>query len=189
MWPRAPGSGRSLDGERCSTWTTTATVTWICSSPTTSVLLRARTSARREQQLQLERAPGRLRAARAAVGTVFLLLRNNGDGTFTDVSQVVFRYSSYGMTVAAPTWMKMGGRTSTWPAAQMPSLNCLNNRDGTFRRGVARRRLAGDDGEQAGMGVAIGSYDLDGHLDQMKTHFADDASGLSHNDGTEISTT
>jgi hypothetical protein len=37
--------------------------------------------------------------------------------------------------------------------------------------------------EQAGMGVGVGDYDLDGHLDLFKTHFADDANGLYHNDG------
>ena len=37
--------------------------------------------------------------------------------------------------------------------------------------------------EQAGMGVGIGDYDLDGHLDIFKTHFADDTSVLYHNDG------
>src|SRR4029450_11520590 len=34
------------------------------------------------------------------------------------------------------------------------------------------------------MGIGIGGYDLDGHLDLFKTHFADDANGLYHNDGT-----
>jgi hypothetical protein len=33
------------------------------------------------------------------------------------------------------------------------------------------------------MGIGIGDYDLDGHLDIFKTHFADDANGLYHNDG------
>ena len=35
-----------------------------------------------------------------------------------------------------------------------------------------------------GWGWAIGDYDLDGHLDLFKTHFADDANGLYRNDGT-----
>jgi hypothetical protein len=34
------------------------------------------------------------------------------------------------------------------------------------------------------MGIGIGDYDLDGHLDLFKTHFADDANGLYRNDGT-----
>ncbi len=33
------------------------------------------------------------------------------------------------------------------------------------------------------MGVGVGDYDLDGHLDIFKTHFADDANILYHNDG------
>src|SRR5204862_3552608 len=66
-----------------------------------------------------------------------------------------------------------------------PSLLFMNNRVGTFReegvvRGVA---LSDDRTEQAGMGVGIGDYDLDGHLDLFKTHFADDANVLYRNDG------
>jgi hypothetical protein len=61
----------------------------------------------------------------------------------------------------------------------------MNNHDGTFREeGVLRGVALSDDGmEQAGMGVAVGDFDLDGHLDMFKTHFAEDANGLYHNDG------
>jgi len=61
----------------------------------------------------------------------------------------------------------------------------MNNHDGTFREeGVLRGVALSDDGEeQAGMGVGVGDYDLDGHLDLFKTHFADDANVLYHNDG------
>jgi hypothetical protein len=67
-----------------------------------------------------------------------------------------------------------------------PSLLFMNNHDGTFREeGVLRGVALSDDGaEQAGMGVGAGDYDLDGHLDLFKTHFADDASGLYKTDGT-----
>ena len=66
-----------------------------------------------------------------------------------------------------------------------PSLLFMNNHDGTFREeGVIRGVALSDDGmEQAGMGVGVGDYDLDGHLDIFKTHFADDANILYHNDG------
>jgi len=37
--------------------------------------------------------------------------------------------------------------------------------------------------EQAGMGVAVGDYDLDGRLDLFKTHFADDTNVLYRNVG------
>jgi enediyne biosynthesis protein E4 len=47
-------------------------------------------------------------------------------------------------------------------------------------RGVA---LNEDGMEQAGMGIGIGDYNLDGHLDLYKTHFADDSNILYKNDG------
>ena len=43
-----------------------------------------------------------------------------------------------------------------------------------LERGVA---LSEDGMEQAGMGVGIGDYDLDGKIDIFKTHFADDTDG------------
>jgi hypothetical protein len=117
------------------------------------------------------------------------LYRNNGDGTFTDVSReagISDATKSYGMTVVAADLDEDGWPDIYVACDSTPSLLFMNNRDGTFReegvlRGVA---LSEDGGEQAGMGVGIGDYDLDGHLDLFKTHFADDANGLYHNDGT-----
>jgi enediyne biosynthesis protein E4 len=62
----------------------------------------------------------------------------------------------------------------------------MNTGKNTFNEeGVLRGVALSDDGmEQAGMGIGIGDYDLDGHLDIFKTHFAEDTSGLYHNDGT-----
>jgi enediyne biosynthesis protein E4 len=61
----------------------------------------------------------------------------------------------------------------------------MNNHDGTFREeGEERGAGLSDDGqEQAGMGVGIGDYNLDGHLDLFKGHFSDDTSALYRNDG------
>ena len=66
-----------------------------------------------------------------------------------------------------------------------PSLLFMNNKDGTFREeGVIRGVALSEDGqEQAGMGIGVGDYDLDGHLDLFKTHFTEDTNGLYHNDG------
>ena len=116
------------------------------------------------------------------------LYRNNGDGTFTDVSQkagIAGATGSYGMTVVA-TDLDEDGWTDIFVACDStPSLLFMNNHDGTFREeGVLRGVALSDDGmEQAGMGVGVGDYDLDGHLDLFKTHFAEDANGLYHNDG------
>jgi hypothetical protein len=116
------------------------------------------------------------------------LYRNNGDGTFTDVSQkagIAGATESYGMTVVAADLDEDGWPDIYVACDSTPSLLFMNNHDGTFReegvvRGVA---LSNDGAEQAGMGVGLGDFDLDGHLDIFKTHFADDANGLFHNDG------
>jgi hypothetical protein len=116
------------------------------------------------------------------------LYKNNGDGTFTDVSQrsgIAKATQTYGMTAVTADLDEDG-----WPDIYVAcdstrSLLFMNNHDGTFREeGVLRGVALSDDGEeQAGMGIGVGDYDLDGHLDLFKTHFADDANALYHNDG------
>jgi len=116
------------------------------------------------------------------------LYRNNGDGTFTEVSQqsgIANATGCYGMTVVAADLDEDGWTDIFVACDSTPSLLFMNNHDGTFREeGVLRGVALSDDGmEQAGMGVGVGDYDLDGHLDLFKTHFADDANGIYHNDG------
>jgi len=116
------------------------------------------------------------------------LYRNNGDGTFADVSQqagIARATESYGMTVVTADLDEDGWPDIYVACDSTPSLLFMNNHDGTFREeGVVRGVALSDDGaEQAGMGLGVGDYDLDGHLDLFKTHFADDANGLYHNDG------
>lgn len=116
------------------------------------------------------------------------LYRNNGDGTFTDVSKqagIAQAASSYGLTVVTADFDEDG-----WPDIYVacdatPSLLFMNNHDGTFREeGVLRGAALNADGmAQAGMGVGVGDYNLDGHLDIFKTHFADDRNILYRNDG------
>ena len=117
------------------------------------------------------------------------LYRNNGNGTFTDVSQqagIAKATESYGMTVVAADFDEDGWPDIFVACDSTPSLLFMNNHDGTFREeGVVRGVSLSDDGmEQAGMGVGVGDYDLDGHLDLFKTHFTEDANGLYHNDGS-----
>jgi hypothetical protein len=116
------------------------------------------------------------------------LYHNNGDGTFTDVTEhagMGRAAPSYGMTVVAADFDEDGWPDIYVACDSTPSLLFVNNHDGTFREeGVLRGAALSDDGmEQAGMGLGIGDYDLDGHLDLFKTHFADDANILYHNDG------
>ena len=116
------------------------------------------------------------------------LYRNNGDGTFTDVTKQAgldTLTENYGMTVVAADFDNDGWPDIYVACDSTPSLLLMNNHDGTFREeGVARGVALSDDGmEQAGMGVGIGDYNLDGALDIFKTHFADDTNGLYRNDG------
>jgi len=116
------------------------------------------------------------------------LYRNNGDGTFTDVSKlsgISAARGSYGLTALAFDADEDGWQDILVACDATPSLLLLNNRDGTFReeallRGVA---LSGDGQALGGMGIAAGDYNLDGHLDVVRTHFQRQATGLYRNNG------
>jgi len=116
------------------------------------------------------------------------LYRNNGDGSFTDVSVpsgIDAISSSYGMTAVA-----FDADEDGWPdifvaCDSTPSLLFMNNHDGTFREEALVRGLAvsGDGQELGGMGVGLGDYNLDGHTDVFKTHFQLQPSGLYRSTG------
>jgi hypothetical protein len=116
------------------------------------------------------------------------LVHNNGDGTFTDVSRqsgVAAAARSYPMTAVAADYDNDGWPDIYVACDSTPSWLFRNQHDGTFREEALERGVAlSEDGiEQAGMGIAVGDYDLDGNLDIFKTHFADDTNVLYRNDG------
>jgi hypothetical protein len=118
------------------------------------------------------------------------LYHNNGDGTFTDVTEKmgIDPKAYYGLGVI---WADYDG--DGWPDIYVandssPSLLYHNNEGKSFTEvgleaGVA---LSSDGREQAGMGVDFGDYDNDGWPDLVKTNFSDDTNNLYHNygDGT-----
>ncbi|MEZ5397481.1 MAG: CRTAC1 family protein [Bryobacterales bacterium] len=117
------------------------------------------------------------------------LFRNRGDGTFEDVSVasgVASAKGTYGMTVAAADFDGDGWPDLYVACDSTPSLLFLNNHDGTFREeGLERGAALSEDGmEQAGMGLGVGDFDLDGDLDIFKTNFSDDTDVLYRNDGS-----
>jgi hypothetical protein len=117
-----------------------------------------------------------------------VLYHNNGDGTFTDVSEKSGIFSAsgtYGLGVLASDLDNDG-----WPDLYVaddstPSVLYHNKKNGTFvdiatEAGCA---LSADGKPQAGMGISAGDYDLDGNLDLVKTNFAGDTPTLYHNLG------
>jgi hypothetical protein len=116
------------------------------------------------------------------------LYRNNGDGTFADVSVrsgVAKATGSYPMTAVAADLDGDGWPDLYVACDSTPSFLFRNRGDGAFAEvGLERGAALNEDGvEQAGMGLGIGDFDLDGSLDILKTHFADDTSILYKNDG------
>jgi enediyne biosynthesis protein E4 len=117
-----------------------------------------------------------------------ILYHNNGDGTFSDVSEssgILSANGTYGLGVLTADLDNDG-----WPdiyVANDSTASALyqNKRNGKFvdialESGCA---LSPDGKPQAGMGISAGDYDLDGNLDLVKTNFAGDTPSLYHNLG------
>jgi hypothetical protein len=117
-----------------------------------------------------------------------MLFHNNGDGTFTDVSEssgILKANGTFGLGVLTGDFDNDG-----WPdiyVANDSTASALyqNQKNGKFvdvalEAGCA---LSADGKPQAGMGVSAGDYDLDGNLDIVKTNFAGDTPSLYHNLG------
>jgi enediyne biosynthesis protein E4 len=125
---------------------------------------------------------------RGLIGDTNLLYHNNGDGTFTDVSEksgILKPGPRFSITAVSYDFDNDG-----WPDIYVavdsePSMLFHNNHDGTFTDiGVIAGCAYSEAGhEQAGMGVAVADYDCDGWLDIFKTNFTDDTCNLYRNNG------
>jgi len=117
-----------------------------------------------------------------------ILFRNNGNGTFTDVSEasgILSTSGTYALGVLTADFDNDG-----WPDIYVandsaPSILYQNQKNGTFKDiAIAAGCALSPDGKpQAGMGVSAADYDLDGNLDIIKTNFAGDTPSLYHNQG------
>ena len=117
-----------------------------------------------------------------------ILYHNNGDGTFTDVSEaagILSANGTYGLGVLTADFDNDG-----WPdiyVADDSTASALyhNKKNGKFEDIAieAGCALSPDGKPQAGMGVSAADYDMDGNLDIVKTNFAGDTPSLYHNQG------
>jgi hypothetical protein len=111
------------------------------------------------------------------------LYRNNGDGTFTDVSMkagVSDPAGRFGLGVAWSDFNRDGHADVFVANDAGPNFLYRNNRDGTFtdvglQSGTA---LSEDGNEQGSMGVAVGDYDHRGRSSLFVTNFSDEYNAL-----------
>jgi enediyne biosynthesis protein E4 len=125
---------------------------------------------------------------RGLPGESDVLLRNDGNGRFTDVSLqagVSDPRAYFGLGIA---WFDANddGWIDLYVANDSgPNFLYLNQKDGTFKEvafpmGVA---VSADGAEQGSMGVAIGDYDHSGRFSLWVTNFAEEYNALYHHDG------
>lgn len=120
-------------------------------------------------------------------GMTNLLYRNNGDATFTDVSQVsgIADHLGKGLGVVAADFDQDGWIDLYVANDSVRNFLFRNQGDGTFSEIAIRQGIALDEGgrPQAGMGTAAGDYDDDGRLDLIVTNLDREYNDLYQNLG------
>ncbi len=116
------------------------------------------------------------------------LFHNNGDGTFTDVSEkagVADAPGYYGFSAVFVDMNDDGKPDLVVANDSTPNYLYINKGNGTFEDDSYPSGFAVNENgrEQAAMGLAVGDYRNDGRLSLYTTNFSDDYNTLFRNDG------
>ena len=114
--------------------------------------------------------------------------RNNGDGTFTDLSKQVGMDDPDGYYGMQPVWSDFGntGKLDVYVANDStPNFFYRNNGNGKFAEEglITGTAVSGDGSEQGSMGVAVGDYLHSGNFSIYTTNFVDEYNTLYRNNG------
>jgi hypothetical protein len=117
-----------------------------------------------------------------------LLYRNEGDGTFRDVSEesgIARPNRNYALGAVTGDFDGDGWTDIYVACDRTPSILYINQQDGTFEDEAMFRGAALDENGQAlsGMGVAVSDFDGNGSFDIFRTNFSDERSTLYRNRG------
>ncbi len=117
-----------------------------------------------------------------------LLYRNNGDGTFTDISEssgVASPIGHYGLGVLTGDFNEDGLPDIYVACDQTPSLLYVNKGHGKFEEDAELSGVAYDQNGKAlsGMGVTAADYLHDGRLSIFRSNFSDEFETLYRNRG------
>ena len=123
-------------------------------------------------------------------GELDILYRNNGDGTFTDVTESAgfSEATGRGLALAWSDYDNDGDMDVYIANDADQNFLYRNNSDGTFTD-ISLTAGVGfsEDGEpENGMGADFGDYDNDGRLDLVVTNFQDQTNTLYHNEGNGL---
>ena len=128
---------------------------------------------------------------RGLPGESDVLLRNDGNGKFTDVSEKAGVADGRGYFGLGIAWFD--ANQDGWPDLYVandstPNFLYINQKDGTFKEvafpmGVA---VSEDGAEQGSMGVAVGDYDNSGRFSLWVTNFSEEYNALYRSEGTHF---
>jgi hypothetical protein len=117
-----------------------------------------------------------------------ILYKNNGGGTFTDISEesgIASPVGHYSLSVLTGDFNEDGLADIYVACDQTPSLLYINKGHGKFEEEAVIRGVAFDQNGKAlsGMGLSEADYSGDGHASIFRSNFSDEFETLYHNRG------